>query len=144
MSGTGNSSGKITYKTGFMDLVEVSVDLDKREIVYQEPVPPREFLKLRDVLFDYFMKRFAVEDFKNKSNEILVELTTVLQNYGVSLSDEQLKAMLYYVYRDTIGFGVIDPIMWDENVEDIKLARTPGYVGVVHAFNSLLLFHRSG
>lgn len=60
---------------------------------------------------------------KEKTEEILLSM-------GANLSDVRKKAMKYYLERDFLGLGKIDPLMKDPNIEDISCDGTgiPIYV----------------
>jgi flagellar protein FlaI len=58
-------------------------------------------------------KQAAGKYLVNKCNEIF-------ENYRFSLDSETRKKMLYFVVRDNVGFGKIDPLMHDPLIEDIS------------------------
>jgi len=58
-------------------------------------------------------KRVAGEYLVQKSNEIL-------EKYGFKLDPQKRKDILYYVVRDNLGFGKINPLMHDPFIEDIS------------------------
>jgi flagellar protein FlaI len=61
-------------------------------------------LKSRELAQEYLLK---------KSNEIL-------DRYGFKLDDESKNKLLYYVVRDNLGLGKIDPLGYDQWIEDIS------------------------
>ena len=48
------------------------------------------------------------------------ELTTLLEQYGVDVDPETYHTLAYYLLRDFRGYGKVDPLMYDPNVEDIS------------------------
>ncbi len=66
-----------------------------------------------DVDFSKLRKGEAVEYLKKKFEETLKEL-------AADLPPEKIKDLLYYVERDFIGLGKIEPLMRDPNIEDIS------------------------
>ena len=48
------------------------------------------------------------------------ELTNLLEQYGANVEPETFHALVYYLIRDFSGYGRIDPLMNDPNVEDIS------------------------
>ncbi|MDG6222509.1 MAG: type II/IV secretion system ATPase subunit [Candidatus Bathyarchaeota archaeon] len=44
----------------------------------------------------------------------------ILNNYHFKISEEQKEKLLYYIVRDNLGFGKIDPLMQDDLIEDIS------------------------
>ncbi len=44
----------------------------------------------------------------------------VMNDYSIKINDDLFLKMLYYFVRDFLGLGIIEPILYDENVEDIS------------------------
>jgi len=65
-------------------------------------------------------------DFSSYLNQILKENEKIFQEYPVA-SIEKVK---YYLERDIAGFGIIDPLMHDPNIEDVSCSgiKTPLYI----------------
>ena len=55
----------------------------------------------------------ATEFLKSKVREII-------KNYHIKIAEEAVDKMLYYIIRDFLGFGKIDPLMKDHLIEDIS------------------------
>jgi flagellar protein FlaI len=55
----------------------------------------------------------ATEFLKNKVKEII-------KNYHIKIAEEAVDKLLYYIVRDFLGFGKIDPLMKDHLIEDIS------------------------
>ncbi|NOR85175.1 type IV secretion system protein VirB11 [archaeon] len=66
-----------------------------------------------NVHFESVHKRDAVLYLKNLLNEIIL-------NFGFKISKEKLIVYEYYILRDFIGMGKLQPIMNDSNIEDIS------------------------
>ncbi|NOZ82109.1 MAG: type II/IV secretion system ATPase subunit [Candidatus Micrarchaeota archaeon] len=66
-----------------------------------------------DVDFARLRKEDAVEYLKKKFEETLKELAP-------DLPEEKRQNLLYYIQRDFIGLGKIEPLMRDPNIEDIS------------------------
>jgi flagellar protein FlaI len=49
-----------------------------------------------------------------------------------SFTSEELNSLTYYVDRDIIGFGKIDPLMKDTNIEDVSCDSPGSFVFVFH------------
>ncbi len=53
--------------------------------------------------------------------KVLVDLVTaILDEYAIEPEDEFYSIVLYYLFRDFLGYGVIDPLINDALVEDIS------------------------
>ena len=101
---------------------------DKTEKRYfYEIVEPKMTKRLKEILNkvkDLLEQRLDVEFSKMKS----VEMSGYLQNqikdiinyFGFKLSDTEKLVLKYYIERDFIGLGRIEPMMRDEQIEDIS------------------------
>jgi len=54
----------------------------------------------------------------------------LVRDFGIRLSSESLEKLMYYVVRDLIGYGKLDPLLRDKRAEDISAdgPGTPVYV----------------
>ncbi len=78
-----------------------------------------------------FIKDVLVEeldvDFKTLSNEGKAEeylkrqVNETVRTYRLALSPESLDKIMYYIDRDLIGYGPLEPLMHDHLIEDISL-----------------------
>ncbi len=68
------------------------------------------------------------QNFEDHLNMILQENEKLFANHS-SISLEKVK---YYLKRDIIGFGLIDPLMHDVNIEDISCSGTDRPIFVWH------------
>ena len=48
------------------------------------------------------------------------KIDSITRDYKIKMDDVFKKKVLYYVSRDSLGFGLIDPLMRDPNIEDIS------------------------
>ncbi|SFL07739.1 flagellar protein FlaI [Halogranum rubrum] len=48
------------------------------------------------------------------------ELTTLLQQYGIDVDMKTYHTVLYYLYRDFVGYGKADALLHDSHIEDIS------------------------
>ena len=60
------------------------------------------------------LKKIEATEYLNKQMEDLINY------FGFELSEEEKKILRYYMERDFIGFGKIEPLMRDPNIEDIS------------------------
>lgn len=70
-------------------------------------------------------------DSKSSKIEILNKsVLNLLKLYSIHLSDEDFEVLNYYIRRDFSGFGVIQPLLNDSNIEDISCngSNLPIYV----------------
>ncbi|MDY6765455.1 MAG: type II/IV secretion system ATPase subunit [Halobacteria archaeon] len=101
----------------------VEPKLDEYEEILREDLQDR----LRDVLM--------YEDIdENLDKEEVLEKKTkkIIRDYGIEVDQDSLYKILYYLKRDYIHDGKIDPIMRDEHIEDISCDGTNVPVFVYH------------
>ena len=98
---------------------------NRDDLLYQV-VEPRlvgleeEFLeeirsRLRDVLLVE-----KVEEDEDKEEILVKKVKSLVQDYAIDIDIATLEKILYYIVRDFIGFGKLDPMMHDSNIEDIS------------------------
>jgi len=97
----------------------------------------QELLKeIRAWLYEVINLDFASlnkpEDFLRK------KIQEILREFGIRLSPLSLEKIMYYVARDLVGYGKLDPILRDKRVEDISAdgAGIPVFV-YHHKYGSL-------
>jgi len=57
----------------------------------------------------------------NRVEKLLVEhIDQIRKDYDLGIDDVLKKKFLYYVKREFLGYGLIDPVMRDPNIEDIS------------------------
>ncbi|HDJ26139.1 MAG TPA: type IV secretory pathway protein [Candidatus Bathyarchaeota archaeon] len=97
------------------------------EIVYEVVEPTlmeheKEILeKLKEKLLDEL--KADLESFENreKAEEFLMkEIERVMKKYKLKVPKETLSKLFYYISRDFIGYGKIEPLMIDPLIEDIS------------------------
>jgi len=114
------STGDIMYALEEIELdsVERQVYEELRRIVMLELPPPEELSKVGDV-----------------KNYLLNELKRIVGRYRKlfrNVSPSSFAKFLYYMDRDLLGYGPIDALMRDENIEDISCDGVGRPVYVFH------------
>jgi len=91
--------------------------------VIEPPISEAEY-DLINLLYNEVKRRLFFKDVpEDESGKIAVIIDTiedVLDDYAISIDDELLLKIIYYFIRDILGYGAIDPLMKDENIEDIS------------------------
>ncbi len=108
---------------------ELVYEVIEPPLTFQEKMLLKEIEKKLEELLDVLLipkdETSYKEYLKNKIREIL-------DLYGWEIPEEVLKKLEYYVIRDFLGYGPIDPLMHDPNIEDISCDGVGIPVFVVH------------
>ncbi len=93
-------------------------------VVMESPMNNKEekaFHFIKDVLIEELDIDFRTFGDKSKAEEYLKrKINKIISDYKVALQPEELDKVMYYLIRDLIGFGKIEPLMRDHLVEDIS------------------------
>ncbi|PSG99679.1 MAG: hypothetical protein BRC28_03445 [Nanohaloarchaea archaeon SW_4_43_9] len=118
----------------------VKWDEEQKEVIYRiiEPELDDESEELLEVVKENLSEKIDVSlssmggrekiigYLQNQINDLLIEL-------GIEMTDEQHKKMLYYIYRDFVGLGKVEPFMHDPYIEDIGCDGTGTPIFAVHS-----------
>ena len=110
----------VTKRTQYM-IVEIPLD-SKETAIYK---------KIFDVMLDELDVDLSVLKSTEKAEEFLKKkIVDIIKRYRISLNESQFEKIMYYLTRDLIGYGKIQPFMLDPNIEDISCDGTgiPIYV----------------
>jgi flagellar protein FlaI len=116
-----------------VNLVEVIICIDKQGVaryLINEPPINLELQKLYESLMEnLYTSYFSLESFE--------DLKKALEKLSSELNLENLlhkyyDIVIYYVYRDVKGYGILDVVLRDEGVEDIELSHWSKPITVVH------------
>jgi flagellar protein FlaI len=113
--------------------VNISICIDKYGIaryVINEPYLDEDGSKLYSIIMDYLYTSYFIindiEDLEKAINDIAL-------NFGF---EEKLHKyynnLLYYIIRDSFGYGILDPVIRDPDIEDIELSDWRKPVTVIH------------
>jgi len=111
----------------FRPLVKVVITLNREsgERMYHavEPFLTREEVILLDEIFRELEDILILKDlslsYEIKETILAKSYLEILDEYGLSVDKELNAKYLYYIFRDFLGVGVVDPIMNDPYIEDI-------------------------
>ena len=109
-----------TKRTMYM-VVEIPLD-SKETAIYN---------KIFSIMVDELDVDFTVLKSTEKAEEFLKKkIVDIIKRYRISLNESQFEKIMYYLTRDLIGYGKIQPFMLDPNIEDISCDGTgiPIYV----------------
>ena len=109
----------------FMKAVIVGKEEEFRNYYYSlEPVVSLEESQIISAIFSDLKRILVLQDVSVDLEErakVLVEnVEKLLKEYAIKPDDDLYSRMLYYFFRDFFGYGVIEPLMEDTNIEDIS------------------------
>ncbi|AIY90250.1 type II/IV secretion system ATPase subunit [Geoglobus acetivorans] len=105
---------------------EIILDRDTNKLKYNTMEPtlnPDEFQLLERIYFELtniLVLKDVVTDLFQKEKILLSAFNEVVDEFAVELDPVLRLKYLYYLYRDFIGFGQIDPLVNDPYIEDIS------------------------
>jgi flagellar protein FlaI len=104
---------------------------DKRtlNIIYQIIEPPlnKKEQEWRDELLDIFIRSLTanIEEIDADPTAYLrTAMDKVIKAYGMKINKKSKSKLFYYLRRDLVGYGKMDVLMNDANVEDVSLDGT--------------------
>ena len=117
--------------------VNIRYEPSERALVYIiiEPKLTKEEKELLNELKENLISQieFDITELKEKGiarNYLKEFVIKLLKKRKKKISEESLKKILYYIYRDILGYDKINPLLLDKNIEDISCvgANIPIYV----------------
>jgi len=90
-----------------------------------EPTLLQEEQKYLDEIKELLMEELDVSlkdiETKEKATDYLKrKVAEVIRNYKLKVPAEAVEKLMYYIIRDYIGYGKIDPLMRDHMIEDVS------------------------
>ena len=89
-----------------------------------EPYLSEEEQTTLNFIWETLMKTFSMrldELEKEKiENYLFEQVENVIQNYEIDIDEVTKKKIMYYIKRESLGYGKIDPLIRDPNIEDIS------------------------
>jgi len=131
------TSGKVlkSYRCGIDDMATVYIVDDGEEIRYIVDEPPVSDNVRR--FYPYVMEHIAytapyLEKYENPMDFVRNMVMEAVEQLGVAdILGPDVRVLTYYVLRDVVGYGFIDVLIRDPNVEEIGFVGL-GPVQVVH------------
>jgi flagellar protein FlaI len=108
-------------------IADIRWDPEEKNLVYTLIEPPlsdseKNTLKtLEQRLSERLSVDFSVVGgITSKRNYLRTHINSILSLFGVRLNEKQRAKLEYYVFRDFIGLGKIEPLLHDPDIEDIS------------------------
>ena len=130
-------TGSIVFKSQLKELdfyplnepyayAKILKDMDTLEKFYKviEPYLDEDEQKILNFIWETLLKTFNLRldeiDSKKVENYLTEQVEQVITGYEINLDTISKKKILYYIRRESLGYGKIDPLMRDPNIEDIS------------------------
>ncbi len=104
----------------------IEPDLDEEDEELFEMVKENLSEKIDVSLSSMQGREKIIEYLQDKVNDLLLEL-------GIEMSEKQHDKILYYIYRDFVGLGKIEPFMHDPYIEDLGCDGTNVPIFAAHS-----------
>jgi len=89
-----------------------------------EPYLSKEEQKVLNFVWETLLKSFNLRldelDNSKIENYLVKQTEQVINNYGLKVDNLSKQKILYYIRRESLGYGKIDPLMRDPHIEDIS------------------------
>ncbi|MEM4472573.1 MAG: type II/IV secretion system ATPase subunit [Archaeoglobaceae archaeon] len=102
---TEEADGKLKYH-----VVEPTLSVEETRVLTSLISDLKRILALQDIS----------ERFEERIDRLIRTLNKLLREYGIETEEDFYARMLYYIFREFFGFGAIEALMLDPNVEDIS------------------------
>lgn len=117
--------------------VHIYWNIEKRDLIYELEEPKldeseREALikmekSIREMI--NFSEGIKNEDSQKQIKELMRK---AIRNLNITLDENSLNSIFYYLYRDFVGLNEIEPLMHDYFIEDIECNGTDQPIYIVH------------
>jgi len=132
-----SQTGSIVFKQNFKELdfyplhepfayAKILKDMETLEKQYKviEPYLSESEQKILNFIWETLMKTFGMRldelEYEKIESYLEEQVDQVIKNYEISMDNVAKKKIMYYVKRESLGFGKIDPLMRDPHIEDIS------------------------
>ena len=129
--------GAVSFKTQFEELdfypvnepyayVKIVKDITTLDKYYKLLEPPlsKEEAEMLKFIYDTLLHSLNISLDELEKTEVgdflRKEIDKIIEDYDIKISEQSKKKILYYIERDTVGYGKIDALMRDPNIEDIS------------------------
>ncbi len=114
-------------------------DQDNKELIYKviEPELSKEERYVLNLLEDGIRELINISYIATKEGETVIQyleknIRVLLDELRIKLTSSSYLKIMYYVYRDFVGLGKIEPLLTDFFIEDIECNGINSEIYVVH------------
>jgi flagellar protein FlaI len=81
----------------------------------------KQLKEIKDILVEEIDVNLKEIGTRNKAEEYLkAKIREIIKDYRLKIAEEAVDKLMYYIIRDFLGYGKIDPLMKDPLIEDIS------------------------
>jgi len=81
----------------------------------------KQLKEIKDILVEEIDVNLKEIGTRNKAEEYLkTKIREIIKDYRLKIAEEAVDKLMYYIIRDFLGYGKIDPLMKDPLIEDIS------------------------
>ena len=119
---------EVDKKTGKLQYLTVEPTMDKQEelilrrlkmIIKEEAKVPLAVLKDENLIEDYLTR----------------QIKRAIRTYKLEIAEDSVEKFIYYMKRDFLGYGILDILIRDPNIEDISCNGTGIPIYVWHRYH---------
>lgn len=116
----------------------ISWDGEQNELRYivVEPAIGKNEMRLMEDIKEFIREKididFAAVKKYEARNYLYKKIDDALEYFRIDLPEIMTKILRYYIYRDFLGFGKIEPLMQDDNIEDISCDGVGTHIYIAH------------
>lgn len=119
-----------TYKVGSCSIY---ITNDGRYLVSEPPLTKNAHKMYSEIMRQLYYSLEPLNRSDNPINYIEDHLWKEAEQQAITDSlSKYFESLRYYIIRDILGYGILDVLMRDENVEEITVERFDRTVGVIH------------
>jgi flagellar protein FlaI len=81
----------------------------------------KQLKEIKDILVEEIDVNLKEIGTREKAEEYLIKkIRDIIKDYRLKIDEEAVDKLIYYIIRDFLGYGKIDPLMKDPLIEDIS------------------------
>ncbi|MFC2174389.1 type II/IV secretion system ATPase subunit [archaeon] len=91
----------------------------------------RTLQMIKEIVVDLLdVNLFEIKSTTSVRDILKEKVDKVIRDYGMAVTEHEYQKILYYMYRDFLGLGIIEGLMHDPNIEDISCdgVKIPLYI----------------
>jgi len=106
----------------YVEILREKESLDKRYFLVETGLAPEERKALEFILETVGQETIDAIDLDSDGDEkyLMKRVQQVMKDYDIKLDKASRGKVIYYIEKNSLGLGKIDPLMKDPNIEDIS------------------------